>query len=61
MDVRMILNEHHDHLLDLRSQSIYVTRHEKTGKYTRSYKTEYLLTVQSASCIRFCRNDCISG
>ena len=47
----------------------YVTRHEKTGlmytKYTRSYKTEYLhyctSYLQSASCIRFCRNDCISG
>ena len=46
-----------------------MTRHEKTGlmytKYTRSYKTEYLHCctsyVQSASCIRLCRNDCISG
>ena len=40
-----------------------VTRHEKTGlmytKYTHSYKTEYLY-LQSANCIRFCRNDCIS-
>ena len=46
-----------------------VTRHEKAWlmytKYTGSYKTEYLhyctSYLQSASCIRFCRNDCISG
>ena len=34
-------------------------------KYTHSYKTEYLhyctSYLQSANCIRFCRNDCISG
>ena len=49
--------------------SIYVIQHEKIGlmytKYTRSYETEYLhyciTFLQSASCIRFCRNDCISG
>ena len=48
---------------------VYVTRHEKTGlmytKYTRLYKTEYLHCctsyLQSASCTRLCRNDCISG
>ena len=42
--------------------------HEKTGlmytKYTRSYKTEYLYYctsyLQSASCIRLCRKDCIA-
>ena len=37
----------------------------KSGKYTYPYKTEYLhyctSYLQSASCIRFCRNDCISG
>ena len=46
----------------------YVIRYEKTGlmytKYTHSYKTEYLhyctSYLQSASCIRFCRNDCIN-
>ena len=59
----------YSHFLFLIKHNNYVIRHEKTGlmytKYTNSYKTEYLhyctSYFQSASCIRFCRNDCISG
>ena len=56
-------------LIDMITSILYVTWHEKTGlmytKYTHSYKTEYLHCctsyLQSASCIRLCRNDSISG
>ena len=56
-------------IMHLKQRFTFVTRHEKTGlmytKYTCSYKTEYLhyctSYLQSASCIRFYRNDCISG